>query len=208
MTNPALFIVAGPNGAGKSLFSKELTATDFEVFDGDKHMTALMKKYPETGSEALWSYINENIFVQEKQKALASRLNYAFETNFSSNDPMATAREFKKAGYDIRLLFMGLTSLEHSILRVADRVSRGGHRVSEDSIRYNYEFGYKNLYKYVTEFDSVTLFNNDISLIEKVLIPQEILSIENGKIFVRTKDYPVWVKPVVEQLQGYIFLHD
>jgi hypothetical protein len=45
-------------------------------------------------------------------------------------------------------------------------------------------------------------------LIEKVLIPQEILSIENGKIFVRTKDYPVWVKPVVEQLQGYTFLHD
>jgi predicted ABC-type ATPase len=121
---------------------------------------------------------------------------------------MATAREFKSAGYDIRLLFMGLTSLEDSIKRVTYRVSKGGHRVSEDSIRYNYEFGYKNLYKYVTEFDSVTLFNNDISLIEKVLIPQEILSIENGKIFVRTKDYPAWVKPVVEQLQGYIFLHD
>lgn len=113
MTNPALFIIAGPNGAGKSLFSKEITDTELEVFDGDKHMSALIKKYPETGSEALWSYINENIFVLEKEKALAARLNYAFETNFSSGDPMVTAREFKSAGYDIHLLFMGLTSLEH-----------------------------------------------------------------------------------------------
>ncbi|MCS3800075.1 hypothetical protein [Niastella sp. OAS944] len=91
MIKPALFIVAGPNGAGKSLFSKELTVTELEVFDGDKHMTALVKKYPETGSEALWSYINDNIFAQEKRKALATRLNYAFETNFSSNDPMQSA---------------------------------------------------------------------------------------------------------------------
>jgi adenylate kinase family enzyme len=72
MTNPALFIVAGPNGAGKSLFSKKLTDSAYEVFDGDKHMVALMKKYPETGSEALLSYIDENIFTQEKRKALTA----------------------------------------------------------------------------------------------------------------------------------------
>jgi predicted ABC-type ATPase len=101
MSNPDLFIVAGPNGSGKSLFSKELTVSDFEVFDGDKHMAALVKKYPETGSEALWSFINENIFERQKMEAIKSHLNYAFETNFSSADPMKTAREFKKAGYEI-----------------------------------------------------------------------------------------------------------
>src|SRR5689334_13403992 len=149
MTNPCLFIVAGPNGAGKSLFSKELTATELEVFDGDK----------------------------EKQKALTFRMNFAFETNFSSNDPMSTAREFKSAGYDIHLIFMGLNTLIESMERVAYRVRKGGHRVSEDSIRYNYEYGFKNLYKYVSEFDLVTLLGNDISLIKKFLIPQEILHI-------------------------------
>ena len=64
MSNPVLFIVAGPNGSGKSLFSKELAVSDLEIFDGDKHMAALIKKYPETGSEALWSFINENIFIR------------------------------------------------------------------------------------------------------------------------------------------------
>jgi predicted ABC-type ATPase len=204
MTNPALFIVAGPNGSGKSLFSKEFTVSDLEVFDGDKHMAALVKKYPETGSEALWSFINETIFEDQKQKVLNSRLSYAFETNFSSNDPMKTAREFKKAGYEIHLVFMGLNSLEESIQRVADRVRKGGHKVSEESIRYNYEFGYKNLYKYISEFDSVTFFDNGIVLIEEPIIPQEILHIVKGKVYLKVKNYPAWVQPIMDKFQDFI----
>jgi predicted ABC-type ATPase len=115
---------------------------------------------------------------------------------------MQTAKEFKKAGYDIHLVFMGLNSLVESVKRVAYRVRKGGHRVSEDSIRYNYEFGYKNLYKYVTEFDSVTLFDNGIALREdELVIPQKILHIENGKVYLRTQDYPAWAKPVIDQYQ-------
>ena len=68
MINPALFIVAGPNGAGKSLFSKKLTDSAFEVFDGDKHMVTLMKVSWNGGSEALLSYIDENIFAKENRK--------------------------------------------------------------------------------------------------------------------------------------------
>jgi Fe-S cluster assembly ATPase SufC len=47
MSAPRLFIIAGPNGSGKSLFSQALTG--FNVFDGDKHMSILVKKFPETG---------------------------------------------------------------------------------------------------------------------------------------------------------------
>jgi predicted ABC-type ATPase len=203
MNNPVLFIVAGPNGSGKSLFSKELTISDFEVFDGDKHMAVLVKKYPETGSEALWSFINENIFEGQKREALEARLNYAFETNFSSADPMKTAREFKKAGYEIHLLFMGLNSLEESMQRVAYRVRKGGHKVSEESIQYNYEFGYKNLYKYVSEFDSVTLFDNAIALVKEQIMPRKILHIEKGKLYLKIKEYPAWVEPILTKYQDF-----
>ena len=70
MNNPGLFIIAGPNGSGKSLFSKELAISDLEIFDGDKHMAALIKKYPETGSKALWSFINENILKNKSVRQL------------------------------------------------------------------------------------------------------------------------------------------
>jgi predicted ABC-type ATPase len=202
MSNPVLFIVAGPNGSGKSLFSNRLTISDLEVFDGDKHMAALVKKYPETGSEGLWSFINENIFQSQKREVLTSLVNYAYETNFSSPDPMKTAREFKNSGYDVHLVFMGLNSLEESIQRVDYRVLRGGHKVSEESIRYNYEFGYKNLYKHFTEFDLVTLFDNGITSIERPVKPREILHIEKGEVHLRTKDYPAWVEPIITRLNS------
>lgn len=84
---PNLFIVAGPNGAGKSLFSATLTTTDFEVFDGDKHMARLKAEYPETGSDVLENYVNEDIFKTAKEKRSPPRGDFAFETNFSSEDP-------------------------------------------------------------------------------------------------------------------------
>ncbi len=198
MSNPGLFIIAGPNGAGKSLFSKELAITDLEIFDGDKHMAVLAKKYPETGNEALWSFINENIFEEQKQKAIKARLSFAFETNFSSADPMKTAREFKKAGYHIHFIFMGLSSILESLERVAWRVRLGGHKVSEESIRYNYEHGYKNLYKYITEFDTVLIIDNSISLVGKVVIPKRILHIENGEVSLIPEEYPAWVQPILD----------
>lgn len=198
MNNPGLFIVAGPNGAGKSLFSKALVITEPELFDGDKHMAVLEKKYPETGREALWSFINENIFGGQKQNAIVSHLDFAFETNFSSANPMKTAREFKKAGYQIHLLFMGLPSIDESMERVTHRVRRGGHKVSEDSIRYNYENGYKNLYKYITEFDTVLLLDNSISLAGVNVLPKEIMFIEDGEVLFKTREYPAWVQPVLD----------
>lgn len=35
-----------------------LTESDFEVFDGDKHMTDLSARFTETPSKDLWNYIN------------------------------------------------------------------------------------------------------------------------------------------------------
>jgi len=198
MSAPKLFVVAGPNGSGKSLFSKELTISDFEVFDGDKYMAKLLKEFPETGSEALWSHINEHLFEDQKQHAIANRLNYAYETNFSSNSPMTSVDEFKQAGYETHMIFMGLNSLEESIQRVAYRVRTGGHNVSLESIRYNFEHGFKNLYKYFIEFNSITLFDNAIAEIEDISVPKEILYINKGVLFMQIDRYPDWVKPIIE----------
>jgi predicted ABC-type ATPase len=203
MPGSRLFVVAGPNGSGKSLFSKELTESDYEVFDGDKHMAELVKKFPETGSEALWSHVNNHLFQEQKQTAIDSGHNYAFETNFSATDPMASVHEFQKAGYETHLIFMGLNSLEESIQRVAYRVMAGGHKVSEESIRYNYEHGFKNLYKYFKYFDSVTLFDNSIAGIDEMMVPQEILHIIKQAIHLQTKVYPDWVKPIINSFDTF-----
>jgi len=195
-----LFIVAGPNGSGKSLFSSKLTESDYTVFDGDKHLTEFAKKYPETGSDVLSNVVNEQVFKVEKLKAIAERKSYAFETNFSASNPMETANEFRNAGYEIHLIFMGLNSIEESIQRVEQRVRLGGHKVAEPSIRYNYEHGFKNLYKHFHEFDSVILYDNAIPDIAEPVIPREILYILGGQLHLEMKNYPLWVAPLIAKI--------
>lgn len=186
-----LFIIAGPNGAGKSIFSSILVKVNCEVFDGDKLVGALKEKYPEVGSDLLQDRVDEHEFRLAKEKAMEEKGSFAFETNFSSSDPTKSLREFRTSGYKVHLLFMGLKSLEESILRVWIRVNSGGHKVSEESIRYNYEHGYANLYKFYSEFDTITLYDNSISIENNVRIPRKILYSENGLI----KLYADWVAP-------------
>jgi len=111
---------------------------------------------------------------------------------------METANEFRNAGYEIHLIFMGLNSIEESIQRVEQRVRLGGHKVAEPSIRYNYEHGFKNLYKHFHEFDSVTLYDNAIADIAEPVIPREILYIMGGQLHLEMKNYPLWVSPLIE----------
>lgn len=200
MSAPRLFVVAGPNGSGKSLFSRELTDSDFEVFDGDKHLTALRKRYPETGSDALESYVNDTLFAEEKAKAIALNLNYAYETNFSFSTCMKTPNEFLKSGYEIHLIFIGLETLEDSIQRVEYRVKLGGHKVPENSIRFNFENGFENLHRYHSDFTSVTCFDNSIGESPEFSTPVELLHIVEGKLFVTSKECPVWAMPLLKGL--------
>jgi len=199
MNNLRLFIVAGPNGSGKSLFSSKLTQSDYTVFDGDKHLIEFAKRYPETGSDVLSNAVNEQVFKVEKIKAIAEFKSYAFETNFSASNPMETANEFRKAGYEIHLIFMGFNSIEESIQRVGERVRLGGHEVAESSIRYNYEHGFNNLYNHFHEFDSVTLYDNAIGDHSEPATPIELLYILEGHLHLELKTYPEWVISLLDR---------
>ncbi len=48
-------------------------------------------------------------------------------------------------GYDTNMIYLTLNDVDHSIDRVKQRVSTGGHFVDENSIRFNFEEGLKNL---------------------------------------------------------------
>jgi predicted ABC-type ATPase len=194
-----LFIIAGPNGAGKSLFSSTLIKADYEVFDGDKYVSELKVKYPEIGSDLLQDRVNEHEFRQAKEKAIQEKRSFAFETNFSADDPTKSLREFKAAGYKAHLLFMGMSSVADCIQRVKVRIKNGGHKVSEESIVYNYEHGYANLYRHFTEFDTITLYDNSISSENFLMIPRKILYIEKTVIKLYA-DWiaPAWVKKLVQ----------
>jgi predicted ABC-type ATPase len=60
---------------------------------------------------------------------------FAFETTLSGLGYVQRIRKWKEQGYRIKIFFVGLSDVELSIERVAQRVSLGGHNIPTDVLR-------------------------------------------------------------------------
>ena len=127
MIFPQLYVFAGPNGAGKSTLSASMVSPNTAVFDGDIIFQNLKKTYADLDDSLLWANVNEVVFAKWKETSISSGTDAAFETNFRSKEIMSTVELFTAAGFETRLFFMGLDSVEASIDRVKLRVAKGGH---------------------------------------------------------------------------------
>ena len=58
--------------------------------------------------------------------------------------PVRTRRQWRRAGYRLKLIFLSLAREELAIERVAVRVVQGGHAVPEAVIRRRFAAGWKN----------------------------------------------------------------
>lgn len=104
------------------------------VFDGDIIFQNLKKTYADLDESRIWANVNDVAFAKWKENSLSSNADSAFETNFRSKEVMTTVQLFANAGFETRLFFMGLDSVEASIDRVKLRVAKGGHNVSIEYI--------------------------------------------------------------------------
>ena len=189
---PDLFIIAGPNGAGKSTYSALLTLPELSAFDGDKELLKLQQKYRDIDTAQLLEVVNGNLFIEAKEQALKNQKDFAFETNFASKDVMHTAAFFKEKGYSINLIFIGLSSSDRAIERVASRVKKGGHNVDNEQIRYNYKKGIKNLEIFFDHFDRVMIYDNTSN--RKMSPPKLLYKLEKGQIIEKATTIPAWAE--------------
>lgn len=188
---PDLFLLAGPNGAGKSTLSTLLLPFEVKSFDADEELMRRERQYPDIDPGRLMEGVL-NSFEEEKNRALSTKKDFAFETNFVGDDIIKTVRQFKLQGYRTNLIFLGLDSAQTAIDRVKQRVAEGGHSVSHPEIRSRYKEGLKNLKEHVKDFDRAIIFTNTRS---KTLIqPQKIYRLVKGKIIEAFPPLPKWIK--------------
>ncbi len=128
---PDLYIITGANGAGKSTvgfsYLPKEVQTNCEVFDGDK--LTLQKKrelyktttpsLKEAGRQALaWLF---EYFEECLKKALKENRDFVYEGHLPEAANWKTPKRFKKAGYQIHVVFFGLNDTDLSAIRVMDR---------------------------------------------------------------------------------------
>jgi predicted ABC-type ATPase len=193
---PVLYVIAGPNGAGKSSLSVVLLPDGVRSFDGDLELQNLKTNFPDTDEAQLLSHVIDVLFPAAKERAIGENKDFAYETNFATEQVMDTVQSFQDKGYQTELIYIGLPSLDQSISRVKLRVLEGGHQVSMENIRHNYKVGLENTAKYMDRFDRVLILENPMT--NKISIPKMLAIYQRGKLVQQAKDLPSWAKKITE----------
>ena len=136
------------------------------------------------------------------ERAIAERLDFAFETTLGGHTISALLHEALAAGIDVRMWFVGLSSPELHIARVRARVARAGHDIPEERIRERYDRSRINLIELMPRLTELRVFDNSFDADPHAgRAPQPILILDfaKGKIrqLVELSKTPQWAKALV-----------
>jgi predicted ABC-type ATPase len=151
--NKRIIIIAGANGAGKTTFAREFLPKEAAcpVFvNADLIAAGLSPFNPDLAAIAAGRLMLEQMAEHAKRGE-----SFAFETTLSGRSYVRLIRKWRRDGYFVTLLFLGLTSAEEAIARIAERVAQGGHHIPDDVVRRRFAAGLRNfetLYRQEVDF--------------------------------------------------------
>lgn len=95
------------------------------------------------GKHPNWSRADANAAAWQQgkrllAKAIAQRLDFAFETTLGGNSMLALLSHAAVSGIAVHVWYVGLATPELHIQRVQARVRTGGHDIAESDIRRRY----------------------------------------------------------------------
>lgn len=137
-----IIIIAGPNGAGKTTFAREYLLNEANCpgfINVDLIAAGLSPFEPDRAAIRAG-----RLMLSEIERRIRKGESFAFETTLSGQGYARMIPEWRRAGYRVRLIFLGLPSAEMAIARVAMRVAQGGHNVSRAVVRRRFDAGLRN----------------------------------------------------------------
>lgn len=173
-------IIGGVNGVGKSSFTgilKEQRSNLGILIDVNK-ITAELGGNALAGGKAALKKINE---------CIEKGVSFTQETTLSGRRTAATAREVIEKGYRVRLYYIGLDSAEESLLRIANRVRRGGHDISQEDVE-----------KVLPYCDEAEFYDNDNGF-------QLVAEYRNGELRTVGSHCPHWLTELLRYLDPHLF---
>ena len=187
MSAPRLIVLAGPNGAGKSTFyAAHLQHLGLDFVNADL-LVATLGLSVEEGANAADAL---------RQEFLDERKSFVTETVFS--DPVGAKLQFLReaiaAGYEVALLFIGLSSAALSEARVAHRVAGGGHDVPSEKLARRYAQSLENLAQAMRFVPTVYLFDNSSAATPHRLV----LTVRGGLAKCEVRELPRWAADVLK----------
>lgn len=196
----------GANGAGKSTTGASYLPFHInakcELFDGDKlywqKIRELYKKVTPSIKEAKriadeW-LIKE--FISRSSKAIKQNEDFAYEGHLPEDENWTTPKKFKRAGYQIHIIYLGLKDIEVSEFRVFGRAKYGGHNVPPYEIERNFYCNLDQINKRYKFIDELKIMDTSEA------VPRALALLNNGFVesAVHHGKLPEWVEKYLPKI--------
>ena len=199
---PAIHVLAGVNGAGKS----SIGGASFRAHGGDyfnpdetarRRMTANARLTQSEANGLAWQHGKRLL-----ERAIAKRLDYAFETTLGAHTIPRLLAEAAQAGFAVKVWYVGLATPELHLARVKARVRRGGHDIPEDRIRQRFVHSRLNLIELLPLLAALRLYDNSVEADPAAGVeprPTLLLQLDHGRVVAPAdlSSTPDWARPVV-----------
>lgn len=156
---PNCYIIAGSNGAGKSTFATEflphyancpnfinpdLIARSLSPFDPD---AALLRA--------------GRMVLQRIRESSQSRSDFGLETTLSGRAYASLIKELRQTGYRVNMFYLWIPDPRLALVRIRDRVTKGGHNVPTRDVRRRFRRTLTNLFTlYRPLVDTLHFYDN------------------------------------------------
>ena len=183
-------LIAGVNGAGKSTLYQSLQSlrvmprvnTDEILRDfGDWRNMADVMTAGKIAVKKIAKYLDEGITFNQ-------------ETTLCGKSILNNIANAKERGYFIELHYVGVESVDIAKERVAVRVKKGGHGISEKDIERRYIDTFYNLKIVLPECDLAAFYDNTIEF-------RRFAIYKNGKLVRVSHEVPLWYKKFEEKVK-------
>lgn len=152
-----LTIFAGVNGAGKStLFYSEANRDLGIRLNSDEILHSLGLDWKDTSAQILAG----KKLLQLQKECLLSGVSFNKETTLSEQSIFNAIKKEKELGYTIHLRYVGVATPDIAKQRIEQRIARGGHGVSEETVERRFGTSKENFIKIYSLCDSVIIYDN------------------------------------------------
>ncbi len=194
---PVLCVVAGPNGSGKTSTTDRLLANEWAS-------DCIYINPDNIAQEDFGDWNSGEAVLKAARKAtelrydcLEKRIDFVFETVFSSAEKLDFLRKAKDAGFFIRLFYVCTDDPAINIRRIYQRYLNGGHEVPMSKVTDRYYKSLINMSQAIQFVDRSYVYDNSVDGRD----PQLLFRTESGVMIKQyTDELPEWTKPLLESL--------